>query len=321
MRSPPRWSGRTAGALVAVAAGGLLSLPSCGDNTSARLEPATSKLLGVVNRPTAAALDSEGKTVFVTGYDADNTAQLYSLPATGGAATKVATSIPLGHPLALAIDGNNNLYIADTGLDDGDAIFRGTTAGLLMPLAANGPRALSGLVLSPDGADVYVTGRDRTDGQPGVFKIPAAGGDATVVAKGAPFTDPAGLTFANDGVLYVIDATAAGTGGAVIKVEGSTATLLTKTPLRVGYAAGISPHGKSDLMITSNDPGAAGIFTVSPTGELTAKVLTGDKLNANGDPATITQASKSNAWVVVDTATPPQGSPEVINGAILLLTP
>jgi DNA-binding beta-propeller fold protein YncE len=327
MRSPwtaqsRRAFGKATGALLGIAFGGVLWLASCGDDLPARLDPMASKRLGLINRPTAAALDSEGQKVFVTGHDQEGLAQLYMLPISGEGPTLVQTSLPLGHPVGLAIDANDTLYIADIGTDDGGILYKGDTAGMLTVLAADSVRSPSGITLSPDGKDVYITGRDKADGQPGVFKIASGDGAVSVVAKGAPFSNPSSLTFSNDGTLYVMDPTAISpTGGAVIRIVNGTAEIFSKNPLTVGFAAGIAASGASDLLITSNSPGSASVLKLTSAGDVVPSTLMGDALNPDGDPATIHQAVRANAWVVVDTATPPQDTPGALNGAVLLLTP
>lgn len=315
-RGPSRLRHTVAGALAALGAGGLLWVSSCGDNLAPRTEPRSGKALGVVNRPVAAALDSKGETVYVLGHDQDGLAQLYSLPAAGGAPTLIATSVPLAAPTGLTIDKDDTLYIVDPGTDDGGAIYRGTVAGALVPMGMAQVWSPTGIAVGPSGRDVFVTGRDRGDRLPGVFRLSAAG-EADIVAKGAPFSDPAGVTLSNDGVLHVLDATAGeADSGAVIQIVDNKAAILSKTPLKVGFGAGITATGPSDLLVTGNAAGAAGLFKVMRSGEVVAQDLSGDKLDVNGDPGSIQQGVRSNAWVAVDTATPgAQG------GTILLLTP
>lgn len=315
-RGPGRLRHIMAGALAALGGGGLLWVSSCGDNIEPRTEPRSGKVLGVLSGPTAAVLDSKGDTVYVLAHDQDGLAQLYALPAAGGAPTLVPTSVPLAAPIGLTIDKDDTLYIADPGTDEGGAIYRGTVAGALVPMGTVPVRAPAGIAVSPDGRDVYVTGRDKADGLPGVFKISATG-EGVAVAKGAPFSDPAGVAMSNDGVLHVLDATAADSGaGAVIQIVEGKATRLTTTPLAVGFGAGLTASGKTDLLVTGNAAGAAGLFKVLRSGEVVAQDLSGDKLDVNGDPGAIQQGIRNNAWVAVDTATPGKQG-----GAVLLLTP
>ena len=334
-RRQGRGLGRRAAHLGVLA--GLSLLVACGDNdgptTPADMggggdmttveppkEPAISKSLGTVNRPTAAALDKDGKNVYVLGYDQNGAAQLFTAPSSGGAFTPVTTTIPLAQPVALAIDGNNQLYVADIGTDDGGAVYKGTLTGTLSVLGT-GVFAPAGIAVSKDGADVYVTGQDKS-GAPGLFKMPAAGGSATVAAMGAPFSNPSGVTFGPDGALYVLDSSAISpTEGAVLKVNGSAATTFSKTPLKVGFSTGIAPSGTDKLLITSNTPGAAGVFNVASDGTVAATSLTGLTVDKDGDPATVARAAATNAWVVIDTATPPQTTAGLLSGAVLYLTP
>src|SRR3954468_1952254 len=88
-------------------------------------------------------------------------------------------------------------------------------------------------VPSPDGSTIYYTAFAK-DGTPAVFSVPAAGGDATVLASGAPLVMPLGLDVSSDGkTLYVADPWTAGADGnavfAVSTAGGSTPTAVAGT--------------------------------------------------------------------------------------------
>lgn len=327
MRTSLSWRGRRPrlSALVLCAAAGFAA--SCGDNDpmgnpngAVPTEPATGKNLGSAGVPGAAALDKDGKTAYVLVTDADQNVQLMSYPTNGMEPAKISTSVPLQAPTAMIIDGSDTLYIADIGHDNGGVVYRGDLSGSLSVVTTD-IRAPAGIAISPDGKDLYVTGQDK-DGAPAVFQVPAAGGTATVATKGEPLSQPSGLTFSADGTLYVMDGTAKGPReGAVLKVMGSTATVFSQGTMTVAFPAGLAPSGMTGLLATSNSPGAANIYAIASDGSVKPQVLSGDKLNLDGDPTTIARAAKANAWVVVDTATPPQKTAGVVSGSVLLLTP
>jgi sugar lactone lactonase YvrE len=79
-----------------------------------------------------------------------------------------------------------------------------------------------GLAISAAG-DVYVAvaAPDPTKYQAGIYKIPKAGGDATLFAKDAAMVFPNGIAFDSTGNLYVTDAIA----GAVFKVSADGTTV------------------------------------------------------------------------------------------------
>lgn len=333
MRTSLSWHGRAPrlGALVLCAAAGFAA--GCGDNDPmgnpngdmgnpnvVPAEPAAGKSLGGAGTPSVAALDKDGKTAYVLVTDADQNIQLMSYPTNGTEPAKIATSVPLQAPTAIAIDGTDTLYIADIGHDNGGVVYRGSLSGALSVVTSD-IRAPAGIAISPDGKDLFVTGQDK-DGAPAVFQVPAAGGTATVASKGAPLSQPSGLTFSADGTLYVMDGTVNGPReGAVLKVMGSTATVFSKGSMTVAFPAGLAQSGATGLLATSNATGAAAIYAIASDGTVKEQVLSGDKLSLDGDPTTIARAAKANAWVVVDTATPPQKTAGVLGGSVLFLTP
>lgn len=95
-------------------------------------------------------------------------------------------------------------------------------------------------VPSPDGATIYYTAT-QDGGTAAVFSVPAAGGDASVLATGAPFVAPLGLDVSGDGrILYVADPWVAGSAGNAVfalPTDGSGA------PTVVVGTQGTSPQG------------------------------------------------------------------------------
>lgn len=342
VREAPSQARRTspwALALVGLAAGS--AQLSCGDNLPPRTmdmmeqpptpflrsTPINGKLLRAVDRPSAVAVDSEGKVIYLVGRDSDGAAQLYSMPVAGGTPTQLSAGVALEAPTALAIDTKGNLFVADPATDDGGAIYKGGTSGALARFGGNTVRSPVGLAISDDGQDLYVTGRDPMDNQPAVFKISTVDGTPTMLVKGAPLGQPSGIALSNDGKIYVVDSAAvSGTpavdgAGAVIRVDSNSATIFSKAPLRVGFPAGLAATGQSDLLVNSNAPGAAGVFIITSTGDQMGTGLAGDVINVDGDPAGLYQAARANVWVALDTATPPQATPGGVGGSVLVMTP
>ncbi len=99
---------------------------------------------------------------------------------------------------------------------------------------------------------LYFTGKNPSDGQAGVFKLPAAGASAPiVVAKGAPLVEPEGVTVTRAGVAYVTDRSAAGAGfGSVFKIAGGTATKVVER-VRVGSPSGLALTQDDGVLLVS----------------------------------------------------------------------
>lgn len=213
--------------------------------------------------------DPAGTTIYFTAVDATTNAPgVYKAPADGSATTPVAVAAgdPFAAPIGIAMstDGKT-LYVADPGATDTTSkkdlgvIFSVPVAGGTPAIVAGsellGARSLE--VAVEGGADVlYFTGRDKTTGAAGVFKLAAAGGAATAVgATGVTWVDPSGIAVADDGTVYVVDTTGSASATAVIvKIAGGAGTVLVPN-LQVGYPAGValSKDAKS-LLVSALDP-------------------------------------------------------------------
>lgn len=152
--------------------------------------------------------------------------------------------------------------------------------------AGNGVGALDATP-DPDGTNLYFTAYDPVNG-PGVFKVPADGSNPTpsVIATGAPFAAPFGITISSDGKqLYVADAGAItdpmnpyGTDhGAifVLPVGGGTPTAIAGSDGASPRSLEIAIEGGSDVIyFTGVDKtnGKPGVFKL-PVGGGTAMVV------------------------------------------------
>ena len=154
---------------------------------------------------------------------------------------------------------DQHIYVADPQAAGADGkvgqIFVIPTAGgpavALAGTAGTAPRIID--VATEGGQDMlYFTGSDPSDGQIGVFKLPAAGaGTPTIVAKGAPLVEPEGVTVTRAGVAYVTDRSAAGAGfGSVFKIAGGTATKIVER-VRVGRPAGLALTQDDGVLLVS----------------------------------------------------------------------
>lgn len=338
MHASPKRSGRLAGPLVAAATWSLVGLAGC-DSTPNAMDmgtnpdlamvqppgpPTKSSLVATVDRPLAAVLSPDAKTVFLTAHDANGLAQLYRVDS-GGAPAVLNTGGKLIHPVGLGISpSGTTLYIVDSagGSEDAGVVYSSDTTGALGGTTYTGVRAPAGVAVSADGQTVYITGFETASGQPGLFSASVGGGAVTAVAKGSPFSNPSAVTITADGTLYVVDTTALGPKlGAVIKVSGATATKFTTQALTVGFSAGIAPDGvgSNDLLVTGNTGLGSGFISNVSTAGAATPITVGTPLF---DPATIHRAANVSAWVTVDSVNAMQASPATQQlGSVYLLTP
>jgi hypothetical protein len=276
----------------------------------------------------ALALDATpnptGATIYFTAVDPTKGPGVFSVPADGSNMTPAVVhasnfaqgdfAAPFG--IATSVDGTK-LYIADPGATDatGTELFG---AILTMPVAGATPTVLAGTagyeersleVAEVSNADtVFFTGHDPANGKPGVFKILAAGGTVSVVAEGAPFVDPSGITIATDGTIYVVDTIATAAPGGqtanIIKVDTTNTATTFVTGLAVGYPAGtaISEDGKT-LYVSGLDPTKYTdqlvqivVATKTPGAPLTMGVA------ANTDAAGLHRAKAVNVFAWADSS-------------------
>jgi sugar lactone lactonase YvrE len=213
--------------------------------------------------------DPAGATVYFTAVDPTTLdTGIFKVPADGS--NKDPNPVQVGAPFAapfgitISTDGSA-LYIADPGATDPTSkqdhgvIFSLPKAGgtpAIIP-GTEGTSARSVDLVAIGGADVlFFTGKDKTDGQPGIFKMPAAGGTITTVAKGAPFIDPSGLAVAADGTIFVADTVGAVTHhAAIFKIDTSGTASPFVADLRVGYPAGVAlSKDEKSLFVSALDP-------------------------------------------------------------------
>jgi sugar lactone lactonase YvrE len=102
-----------------------------------------------------------------------------------------------------------------------------------LPKPVPGKGFMTGLAFGTDGALYAALVSFDPSVQPGIYRVPAAGGQATLFAKAPGMLFPNGLVFDANGVLFVTDSAA----GAVYKVSPSgDATVWASSPLFAGDA-------------------------------------------------------------------------------------
>ncbi len=224
-----------------------------GTGPSLVVAPATTS--GDFVRPFDSVPSTDGSTFYFVATNGAGAPAIFSVPARGGAAVRLASGAPLSSPFGIAIstDGKT-LYVADPGAGAADsaaatdpdapgAVYTlpvgGGTPALLAGTAGYSPRGLD-VVLEGKADAVYFTGLDPADGSPGLFKVGAAGGGTTVVSKGAPLSEPSGVAVAASGIAYVTDHLGSGGArGALFQVSAGSASKLVGG-LRFGFPAGVA---------------------------------------------------------------------------------
>ncbi len=281
--------------------------------------------------PTDVVVDTVGN-LFTADY---GNLEVIMTPANGGAVTKPITfpnidspnqgpqisnsyTPPYVQPLTVAVDGADNLYVADTYNNQivmGPANTSTAPTVLLASTVPIGGETLnfpSGIAVDAAGT-VYVadSGNNR------IVEIPAGGGAPTVLnvtAAGVALNNQAGLALDSMGNLYIADSTGTGTGR-VVKVTRSSQSLAFPTTndgvpsaqqivslINAGNqtltlsALTVTPNftlGGAATSCTSSTTLAAGAqcglgveFDPTTSGALTGTVdLTDDNLNAPGNAA------------------------------------
>jgi len=191
------------GAILATAASAALAvLIDCGDtNTPPQKSNGITKITVTpaatgLSAPLDATPDPMGTEIYFLATGADGIG-VYHVSAAGGAVAQLYAGAPLVDPHGISISSNGKtLFIADraAGTSGGGAI-------LTMPVAGDTPVILAGsegthpsaldLIDLGTADDIYFTG--DASGSPAVYKLPAEGGTAQVLTKGAPLARPDGV--------------------------------------------------------------------------------------------------------------------------------
>lgn len=260
--------------------------PAVMNNAVSAIEPAATGRATGFHTPLDATPDPDGNTIYFTAKSAQG-AGVFSVPATGGDVVNLTVGIPLTTPVGLAVSTNGQtLYIADTNaavattqaiagtvlVTNTGAIFSlPSSGGLATPIMGTVQTAPRGLtVVKENNVDViYFTGSAPDDGQPAVMKIPAAGGTLTIIEKGGQLVEPVGIAVNQQGVIYIADQAAAGSGlGTIFRfnpqahdARNNHAELLADR-VRMGSPAGIALTLDESLLLVSSLDRVAGTSQV-----------------------------------------------------------
>jgi DNA-binding beta-propeller fold protein YncE len=265
--------------------------------------------------------DPTGTTIYFTAIDPVAGPGVFKVPADGSATKPVTVQAgaPFAAPFGIATstDGKQ-LYVADPGATDSTS---NKDLGVIfsLPIGGGTPTILSGTELTEargvevrqeGGADfLYFTGRDKTTGSTGVFKIPATGGTISMVAEGSPFNDPSGIAIASDGTIYVADTISSLSHAAnIFKVSGGTAMPFLND-LRVGYPCGLAlTADDKTLLISALDPAkATDIVLQVDVATMTQMPDVPAAIAGNYEAAGIHRAKGTNVFAWADSSAGPMG--------------
>jgi sugar lactone lactonase YvrE len=312
--------------LFAVAA--ILSGCGGGTNSGSSSSTAGSGRIGTITKaandtgftsPFDATPSPDGSAVFFTAIAADGTGGIFTAPASGGAATRLDSGSVLTSPCSIAItpDGQR-LYVADAAADDDTTDKHGT----IFVLSAQGgtPTAVAGVQgVDPRGlvvaAQTLFFTRGASGGDPGVYSIDLAGGQAKPIATGAPFADPSGIAVARAGDIYVADSIASVSNlASVIRVSGGGATRLVDD-LGVGFPAGIAlVEDESALLVSGLDPAAGTDLVYRIDLGATPKTTSFDQtISAFGEPAGLHRAAGADIYAWADSLANSTGTVYVLS--------
>ncbi|WP_437286401.1 hypothetical protein [Sorangium sp. So ce406] len=256
--------------------------------------------------------DAGAAYVYFTGVDAGGRAGVFRVSARGGAsAAEIAGGPPLVAPLGIAASADGGrVFVADPGagssaLDDAGALFAiDLPGGAVAPVRGGEGLHARGLevVRDADGEERLVfSGRDREDGQPGVFALPSRGGEASAIAKGSPLVDPSGVAVAGGGDVFVCDTLASPDGAATIfRIEDGFVSPFA-TGLRAGYPCGLSlTRDDATLLVLTRDPtrGAAEVVRIEVATGARSTVATGAA--RHGEPGGLHRAKAADVFAFVD---------------------
>jgi NHL repeat len=212
--------------------------------------------------PAGLAMDSHGN-IYVANitYTADSTITVYAAGAEGNVApirTIAGTKTLLNHPAGIAIDSQDELYVANqTNLNSRITIYASNANGDVAPIRTIGGKKTGlnypwGLAFDSQ-SNLYV-GNQTNPGSVTVY-APTANGNAaplrTIAGLATKLAEPAGLAVDASGYLYAVDTQ--GYQAVVIFAPGSNGNATPSsyfTPVQL-YSFGIALDRRNNMYVTS----------------------------------------------------------------------
>lgn len=270
--------------------------------------------------------DPSGALVYFTGVAPNGRAGVFKANARGDATvTEIAAGPPFVAPLGIATSrAGHRLFVADPGASGaalggaGELFAIDLGSGVVTPVPGGEGWLARGVEVVGDAAgeeQIVFSGRDPEDSQPGVFRLPARGGQASAVAKGAPLVDPSGVAVDGEGDLFVCD-TLAGPGGtaAILRIEDGFVSPLV-AGLNAGYPCGLALTRDAAALFVLTRNAARGADEVVRIEVATgARSTLGAVAPGHDEPGGLHRAKDADVFALVD-----HEAQE--NGAVFLLGP
>ncbi|WP_224366465.1 hypothetical protein [Hyalangium versicolor] len=272
--------------------------------------------------PLDATPNPDGSQVYFTARGTDG-AGVFKTSLSGGSVSALHVGSPIAAPVGIAVSTDDKtIFVADpaatVGEDDRGGIWSVPTAGgapsLVPGTAGYSP---SGIVLvNENGADkLYFTGKQPTDGAPGVFRITAAGGSVEGIAKNQPFNDPSGITVTLHGDIYVLDSAAGDLGGnsaRIISVIGQAAKVF-QSGFKVGFPAGITASQDGSALIVSSLDATTGTDILARVAIASKEHKRfSDSINTYSEPAGIHRAADAEVYAWAESTADGSGTVYVL---------
>jgi sugar lactone lactonase YvrE len=194
--------------------------------------------------------DPDGNNIYFTARGQAEPG-VYMVSIAGGASKALLIGKPLINPRGLAVSSDGkSIFVADA--DAGCIWVLSNAGGDVVALKGSEGVAAVGVDVRrvANGSEqVYFSG--TKDGKPGVWMVGVKGGQASVIAEGAPLIAPMGIAVTNDGTVYMVDQQAAGHGlGSVFCLNDGRVEKIA-TNFRAGYLAGAALTSDDSALLVS----------------------------------------------------------------------
>lgn len=257
---------------------------------------------------TSVASDTSGNIFYLDTAHS----QLYEV-SNGGTQTQIpccdGLAIGLNKPRGLALDSQNNLYIADTG-NNRIVEINSSSQASVVNLGLYRLLGPSGIAVDAN-SDIYIadTGNNR------ILEIPAIGGQVSVVnTENYPLSNPSSVAIDQNNTLYITDTD----NNRIVAVPSSgSPSALFSNQLRGPFSMTLDGNGNAYIAHYYSDaPSSQG--NSNGNGEIPAVISTFSALNLNVDAGGGSQGTVATANI---TLTPMGGFSDTVYLSVVGLPP